>query len=175
MTNWELFSRIIEMVGILTVIVTLIYLAIQVRLNSKQLDRTFQSTKTQNWQSISKNFNTWREMVLSSDNADIWIRGINNLDELNRTDHIRFNMMASSFVWTCWQYYHLLQNEGLFINANDSLFKDLYKHEGFRSWLFTHEKYHTDDFGKFLESVRNKVGADRYKIGESSSLTDGIY
>ena len=173
MTNLEIISAVIEIVGTAAVVVTLIYVAIQVRQNSKQLERTIQSNKTQNWQYVIENFNFWREQVLSSNNAQIWVKGINNLDDLDRTEHMKFNMLAGSLIWTVWQYFNLLKNEGLFVDVNSNVFEDLYKHEGFRTWLINEEKYRNDDFGNFLKSVRENVGAERYKMGESSSLTGG--
>lgn len=175
MTNWEIFSAVIEIIGTVAVVLTLVYVAIQVRLNSRQIEKTIQATKTQTWHAINENFNTWREMVLTSNNAEIWIKGINNLDELDRNDHLRFNVMASTFIWSVWEFYHVFKNEGLIPYANSNIFTDLYKHEGYRIWLMNHEKYHTDDFGTFLKSVREAVGSERYNFGEASSLTDGVY
>ena len=114
-------------------------------------------------------------MVLASNNAEIWIKGLNNLDDLDRNEHIKFNMMAGSFIWTCWFLYQLQQNEGFLVDANNALYRDLYKHEGYRSWLTSNEKLHTDDFRNFLEKVKDSVGSERHNIGESSSLTAGIY
>ena len=175
MINWEIVGVITEIVGTITIIVTLIYILIQIRLNSNQLDATIQLTRTQNWQSVAENFNTWREMVLASDNAEIWINGLNHLDKLNRDERIKFNMIAGSFIWTCWFLFQLQQNEGLLPDANNSIYRDLYKHEGYRAWLLINKKLHTDDFGDFLDKVKESVGAERYKIGEASSLTAGIY
>jgi len=175
MINWEIIGVITEIIGTITIVVTLIYVLIQIRQNSKLLQRTIQSVRTQNQQSINENFNRWREMVLASNNAEIWIKGLNNLEELNRVERIKFNMIAGSFIWTCWFLYHLQNNEGFLPDVNNSLFRDLYKHEGYREWLLSNESLHTDNFRGFLEKVKISVGSERYDIGESSSLTAGIY
>ena len=73
--NWEVVGVVTEIVGTITIVVTLIYVLIQIRLNSHQLERTIQATRTQNWQSVCENFNTWREMVLASNNGEIWLKG----------------------------------------------------------------------------------------------------
>ena len=169
----EDFSALIEIIGTVAVIITLIYLAIQIRLNSKELASSVQSTKTQNWHNINDGYNKYREMVLN--NAELWIKGINNLDELDSNERMQFNMIGATLIWTTWQYYQALMNEGLMPDANSGLFKDLYKHEGFRTWMIEEEKYHTDDFGSFLKSVREEVGTERYKFGESSGIINGKY
>jgi len=71
MINWEIVGVIIEIIGTITIIVTLIYILIQIRQNSNLIQRTIQSIRTQNQQSINENFNRWREMVLASNNAKI--------------------------------------------------------------------------------------------------------
>jgi len=175
MINWDIIGAITEIVGTMTIVITLIYVLIQIRQNSNHLQRTVQAIRTQNMQSVSENFNTWRGMVLASNHSEIWIKGLNHLDELNRNERLKFNMIAGSLIWTCWFLYQLQQNEGFIPDANNTLFRDLYKHEGFRIWLLSNEKLHTDDFRDFLEKVKDSVGSERYKIGESSSLTAGIY
>ena len=173
--NWEIISVVTEVVGTITIVVTLIYVLMQIRLNSHQLERTVQATRTQNWQSVAVNFNTWRDMVLASNNADIWLRGLNDLNNLNSVEKMKFNMIAGSYIWTCWYVFQIQKNEGLMGDANNHLYRDLYKHEGYRDWLSVNKKLHSDDFGDFLDEVERTVGTERYQIGESSSLTAGIY
>ena len=114
-------------------------------------------------------------MVLSENNAEIWIKGLNEFQSLNRIEKVKFNMIAGSFVWTCWFVYQLQANEGLMADVNSTLFQDLYKHKGYREWLSQNEKLHSDDFRIFLDKVIVAVVDTRYKEGESSSLTAGIY
>ena len=50
-------------------------------------------------------------------------------------------------------------------DVNSTLFQDLYKHEGYREWLSSNEKMHSDGFREFLEKVKSAVGESRYKRG----------
>ncbi len=173
--NWEAISTVTEIIGTIILVVTLVYVLIQIRQNSRQLERSIQATRTSNLQSVSVNFNTWREMVLADDHAGIWVRGLNNYIDLPSTDKMKFNMIAGSFIWTCWLVYQLQRNEGFLVDANNSLFRDLYMHEGYRQWLTLNEKLHSDDFRDFLEEVKENVGDARYEYGEPSSLSAGNY
>ena len=173
--NWEVISSITEIIGTITIVITLIYVLIQIRLNSRQLERSIQANRTTNLQSVNENFNLWRGLVLADNNAEIWIKGLNDLNSLNQVEKIKFNMIAGSFVWTCWFVYQLQSNEGLMADVNSTLFQDLYKHDGYREWLSSNEKLHSDDFRDFLDRVKSSVGTFRYKKGESSSLTAGTY
>ena len=175
MTNWEIISGIIEIVGTLAVVVTLVYVAIQVRLNSRQIEKTIQATKTESWHAVNENFMRYRDMVISSNNAEIWIKGINNLDELDGAEKIKFNMMAGTFLWSVWEFTMLFKVEGLIPDVNSNIYTDLYKHEGYRKWLLNREKWLDEDFGAVLKGAKESAGKERYKYGEMSSLTDGIY
>ncbi len=173
--NWEIISSVTEIIGTITIVITLLYVLIQIRLNSRQLERSIQANRTTNLQSVNENFNLWREMILAGNNAEIWIKGINDLYSLSQVEKMKFNMIAGSFVWTCWFVYQLQSNEGLMADVNSTLFQDLYKHKGYREWLSFNEKLHSDNFREFLEQVKTIVGTSRYEKGESSSLTAGIY
>ena len=48
--NWEAIVAIVEVVGLLAVVISLIYVAVQVRQNSQLLARTIQSVRTQTYQ-----------------------------------------------------------------------------------------------------------------------------
>ena len=58
MINWEIVGAITEIIGTIVIVVSLIYVVVQIRLNSRQLERTVQLTRTQNWQFVAEDFNT---------------------------------------------------------------------------------------------------------------------
>ena len=170
--DWGAIAAIAEMIAAVAVVISLIYIAVQVKGNSELLERTIQSNRTQNSQAIIHNFDGWRKMILETGSGDLWFRGINDLNCLDRTEKINFNLIASTLIWTCWSFYQLQKNEGLIADLNEHLWQDLFKHPGYREWLLVHRRYHSDDFGEFLDRVCEVVGDDRYEPGQSSSLID---
>ena len=173
--DWGAISAVAEVIAAIAVVVSLIYLAVQIKDNTRHLDRTVQATRTQNSYSICEGFDRWRDMLLSPDGTDIWIRGINDLSDLDSKEKMRFNTIAGSLIWSCWFMYQITRNEGLVADVNGVVWQDLFKHPGFREWLLEHRRFHADAFGEFLDSVCDAVGDERYESGESSSLTAGTY
>jgi len=173
--DWGAISAVAEVIAAIAVVVSLIYLAVQIKDNTRHLDSTVQATRTQNSYSICEGFDRWRDMLLSPDGTDIWIRGINDLNALDDKEKMRFNIIAASFIWCCWFMYQINRNEGLVSDINGAVWQDLFKHPGFREWLLEHRRFHADAFGEFLDSVCDAVGDERYESGESSSLTAGTY
>ena len=173
--DWNAISAVAEVIAAIAVVMSLIYLAVQIKDNTRHLDRTVQATRTQSIYEICEGFDRWRDMVLLPGNADIWFKGINDLNSLDRTEKIRFNMIASSIIWSCWFMFQINRQENLVPDINGVVWQDLFKHPGFREWLQDHRRYHADAFGEFLDNVRDAVGDTRYQLGESSSLTAGKY
>jgi hypothetical protein len=171
--DWGAISAVAEVVAAVAVVVSLIYLAVQIRGNSDLLERTIQATRTQNAGSVIENFDGWRRLILETNSADLWFRGVNDWKSLDRDERIQFNFIASTLIWDIWFLYQLQRNEGLIADVNTRLYQDLFKHPGFRDWLMDHRNYHSDDFGDFLDKVCESVGAARYQPGESSSLFAG--
>lgn len=171
--DWGTIGAVAEVVAATAVVVSLVYLAVQVRHNSDLLERTIQSTRTQNSQSVIQNFDAWRRVIIETGSSDLWFRGVNDLKSLERDERIQFNFIAATLVWDIWFMYQLQRNEGLFPVVNSLLFQDLFKHPGFREWLLKQRNHHTDDFGDFLDKVCESVGSDRHKPGEFSSLFAG--
>jgi hypothetical protein len=171
----QLLGNYGEFVGAIAVVITLVYLSLQVRGAAKQVEQNQQAIRTQNQQSVMENFNTWRYMVLDGHNHQIWFRGINDLEALNEGEKQKFFMMAGAFDWACWYMYQQEQTEGLLNDINTQLYRDQFIHPGYRQWLLALRNYHTDDYGKFLDKVASSVGSKTWRPGEASSLSPGEY
>ena len=174
--NWDAISAVAEVVGVIAVVISLVYLAVQVKGNTQQIERAAQANRTQNWQAVTENFNVWRQMLAMPDNAEIWIRGINDLVDLNRDEKILFNNIANSVFWSGWFMYQIQRNEGLMGDVNANAYRDLFRHPGLREWIASSKQAQlNDDYGEFLERVKKSVGPDRLKPGEASSYSQGEY
>ena len=69
--DWGAISAVAEIVAAVAVVVSLIYLAVQIRGNSDLLERTIQATRTQNAESVIENFDGWRRLILETNSADM--------------------------------------------------------------------------------------------------------
>ena len=175
--NWDAVSAIADVVGVIAVVISLIYLAIQVKANTQQIDRATQSNRTQTQQSVVENFNVWRQMIAMPGNGDIWIRGLNNPSDLSGDERHSFNTLAGSVFWSAWFMYQIQRSEGLMGDVNLNAFRDLFRHPGLREWVEVNQKCQLsdDDFSQFLDRVRESVGTDMLGPGQPSSFTQGKY
>lgn len=90
--NWEAVGAIGEVVGAVAVISTLIYLAVQVRQNNRNLAEATSASISQSFASINSR--------ISSDEkfAELFIRGRNDIDSLNPVELERFRAFVQDIL-----------------------------------------------------------------------------
>jgi hypothetical protein len=91
--SWEAIGAIGEVVGAIAVVLTLVYLAVQVRENTK-------SSRIQERQNTTRQFaDTMDILLLHPELADIHDKGRDNPEELSTKDLIRFRRLLLRFFW----------------------------------------------------------------------------
>ena len=171
--NWEAIVAIVEVVGLLAIVISLIYVAVQVRQNSQLLERTIQSVRTQTYQYLVEDFNFYRQLLMDREVAELYIRGLADFKSLAPAERVQFNMVASTYVWTAWYFYEVNRNEGLVENLNSRLYVDMFKHPGFREWFADYRSTVEGGYGEFLSKVMANSGDADFKSGDGSNLLQG--
>ena len=92
-----------DFLGGIGVVVTLLYLAKQIRQNTRQLKLDADSAKTIAFEGTNSDISRWiQEIVSSRDVAELWVRGLNDIDQLDETDRLRFNYLGMQLL-QAWQ------------------------------------------------------------------------
>lgn len=105
--NWEAISAIGQIVGAIAVLITLIYLAIQMRQNTSAVaTSTYESTMT--------GFNDINVVVASTPElASIINRGCMGADELTEIEAVQFNFILRCYANQWWKLYKLYDRGSL--------------------------------------------------------------
>jgi len=104
--NWEAIDAISQMIGALGVIATLVYLAFQIRQNTKQLKQNERAAAAASANLSATNYReNRRQIYASSELAEIHIKGIADPDSLNEVERFRFRLILSNFVDANWDMY----------------------------------------------------------------------
>ncbi len=107
--NWEAIGAIGELVGGLAVVLTLVYIAFQVRQSSKQIDQNTRALEASTYYAAGEGFNKWWALVIQDEAvASLWQRGVAG-EALDSTDKLRFNLMAMMLFTTLENSFHQLQ------------------------------------------------------------------
>ncbi len=138
-----------EMIGGIAVLVTLIYLAVQVRNSARE-------------QSASSTWEATREMgaVLQAigdtdSNAEIWLQGVREFEALSAAGRLRFSAIAGHFFRLGEQIYY--QNRAGSIDPElwsgfRSQISDTAAYPGVQAWWQTRSNWFGEHFRSFVES-----------------------
>lgn len=108
-----------ELIGAVATVLTLAYLAVQIRQNSLQMREASKAAKTRAMDSTVEAFARYRSMLVNSDNAELYSRGLESYVTLSAVDQIRFRsiieeyffayaamferLKAGTYEWGVWQ------------------------------------------------------------------------
>ena len=93
--NWEAIGATGEVLGAIAVVISVLYLAFQIRHNTQQLKED-QRDRTQD------QMTEMRALILQRDIAELVVRA-NSGEELDPADQWRFSTWLYQFVWTYYQ------------------------------------------------------------------------
>ena len=89
--NWDAIGTIAEIIGAVAVVATLLFVARDIRQNSKSLSMSALRDTTAQW-------NQWSEMLATSgDLADIVAKGNESYSNLSTSDKLRYGAFVQSF------------------------------------------------------------------------------
>jgi hypothetical protein len=90
--NWEMISAVGQMLGAVGVIISIVYLAAQIRNQNKESRRAAMNVLTTHWSDLN------RTLVENRDLAALWIRGLQSFDELDGASKLRFGAHMGRFL-----------------------------------------------------------------------------
>jgi hypothetical protein len=94
--NWEAMSAIAEWLGVILVVISLTYLAFQVRQNTSMVKAATELETGRQWSEFLS------RMAHSADMADIWDKGLTGANELTERE-------KRKFIWLVAEYFFLVE------------------------------------------------------------------
>src|SRR6266850_4595759 len=90
--NWEMISAVGQMLGAMGVIISIIYLAAQIRNQNKESQRSAMNVLTTHWSDLN------RTLVENSEMAALWLRALRSFDELDGPSKLKFGAHLGRFL-----------------------------------------------------------------------------
>mgnify|MGYP003694000119 CR=1 FL=1 len=98
--NWEAISAIGQIVGALAVVISLIYLAREVRSNAR-------ATRLASMRSMSDAFNRWLQQLAEHPHLrELYYRGIHDFESLEGADLVGFSTLMDQLFRHCEEMYY---------------------------------------------------------------------
>jgi hypothetical protein len=89
--NWEALGALAELLGAVGVIVTLLYLASQIK-------QSFKDTRADALQQLSRDYANHTSTVMSDENVGAFIKGLTSYASLEPEERLKFDICAAGFV-----------------------------------------------------------------------------
>lgn len=154
--NWDALGAIAELLGALGVIVTLGYLALQIRQNTAVV-------RTSSFQELMKGISNFTASISqNAEVADIYLRGLASYDDLSEIEKIRFHTLMTE-PFTNAQLSYQLHKRGLIdvqlYAGYLSSFSGLLHSPGVRQWWLSSKTWFHQDFRKFIDEKLSELVA----------------
>ena len=148
--NWEALAAIAQLAAVVSLVPSLIYLAVQVRERNKERRRSAVSVLTGQWAAMVKT------LVESSEFAEIYLRGIQQFDNLSSAERLRFSAFLAIFFknFEGLYYYH---KDGTLEPAHwtqvTQTITDLASYPGTQAWWSVRRHRHTEEFATLVDRM----------------------
>lgn len=155
--NWDAIGAVGEVLGALGVILTLGYLAVQIRVN----------TKAMNNQSIhdAQEFVTVSCLPLVEDAevTEIYVRGMKSFEDLNEIEQVRFHYLCTQRIHAAAANMNLLHDKA---SNRETQFwiERMMRNDGFRAWWLQR--------GQWVVATPFRVMAEEIRLDVESNALD---
>ena len=151
-TNIALIANIGEIIAAVTVVVSLIYVALQIRQNTDVL----KITAAQAYVGI---YNTFTSDLITSEVAGIWYKGVQDFASLKDSEVVQFSALAGQvmriFESAFSQWRRGALEDQLWL-ANVNSIRDSLAMSGLQQWWQFRKLWYSEDFRQFVDDLADK-------------------
>lgn len=102
-----------DFLGGIGVVITLLYLALQIRQNNRLLKAETAAAHTRSIEGTTEELGNWiGGIVENREVAEVWMKGLANLDELDDVGKLRFDYLGSRLLQAYQSIYRRARNSG---------------------------------------------------------------
>ena len=142
--NWDAIGAIAELAGAVGVVLSLVYLAVQIRQNTNQMESSARAARGHSYQTLLNGLQSHLAPVSMDETmSDIFRRGLADYHSLSELEQFRFNWTFGGHIVTNENVFYQ-RKEGMLSNERyEQLFQSLkwfFVNPGFRDWWQTYPK-----------------------------------
>lgn len=168
--NWDMLAAVGQLAAVLVGIPSLIYLAVQIRAQTRERRQSAVNALTVQWGDLT------RALHDSAEFGAIFLRGIQSFHDLDAVSKLRFSAFQNRF---------FKNFEGMYFSHCDGILtpslwgeiertmSDFLAYDGVRQWWLTRKHWHTEEFGRVVDEIiakNNKPTAySTYNLGHISA------
>ena len=156
--NWEAISAIGQIVGALAVVISLIYLATEVRSNAR-------ATREASMRSTSDSFTRWIQQLSAHPHLrELYYRGIHDYESLQGADLVGFGvLMLEMFRLNEELYYQRLEGQlgPRLWRGFEAGMRELNAYPGVQAWWRLRSHWFSEDYANHINQLQQTAKAPR--------------
>jgi hypothetical protein len=148
--NWEMLAAIGQLAALLVGIPSLIYLAFQIREQTKERRQAAENALTVQWGDLTCALHD------SAEFSAIFLRGVQSFADLDPVSKLRFSAFFNRFL-NHFEAMYFSHCDGVLTASAwgkiERAMSDLIAYPGVQQWWETRKHWHTDEFGRLVEAI----------------------
>ena len=163
--NWEAVGAIAESVGVIAIFLSLVYVAVQIRQNTRQYSRSVEANQLSAFERNIEAANHIRELLILHPNlTQLMLSGFESYSELDALENFRFGMLLRNmFSATQGAYIRQLslEHDPQDFEGSQRVLDEILRNPGVREWLEENEPDWRPAFRKLvdlrLEAIKQQI------------------
>ena len=156
--NWEAISAIGQIVGALAVVISLIYLAREIRSNAR-------SARVASERSLVQMLIQFTQQLAEHPHlSELFYRGIHDFDSLKGADLVGFSTLMNQLFRTVEEMYYLQAaghlEKGVW-HGWETAHRDFNAYPGVQAWWRLRSHWFSEEFVKFVDQMQQTAGPPR--------------
>src|SRR3989440_4839149 len=148
--NWEMLTAIGQLAAVIVGIPSLIYLALQIRAQTKERHQSVVNALTVQWGDLTRSFHD------SAEFCAIYLRGVQSSNDLDAVSKLRFSAFLNRF-FKNFQAMYFSHRDGV-LSASlwgevERTMSDVIAYPGVRQWWQTRKHWHTEEYGCVIDAI----------------------
>ena len=166
--NWEAIGAIGQVVGAFAVVISVVYLAVQVRRNTEQLEQQSRQHEFASLVAIESCFTQFRSMISQNEQvASVWHRALENLDQLSPEERTQADYLFREFFWS-WANFWVkvtrgdFREQGVLFDETNVEIQNHVKRRGTQQWWCqgTNRELYFPEFSEMIDRIIEKHPSD---------------
>ena len=148
--NWEMLAAIGQLAAVLIGIPSVIYLATQIRAQTRERRQSAVHALTEQWGDLTCALHDNAEL------SNIFLRGVQSFDDLDPVSKLRFSAFFNRFL-NHFEAMHFSHRDGLLNTPSwgkiERTMSDLIAYPGVQQWWKERRRWHTEEFGRVVDEI----------------------
>ena len=148
--NWEMLAALGQLAAVFVGIPSLIYLAVQIRAQTKERRQSAVNVLTAQWGDLTCALHDSAEL------SAIYLRGVQSFADLDPVSKLRFSAFFNRLL-NLFEGMYFSHCDGLLMGSSwgkiERTMSDMIAYPGTRQWWETRRHWHTDEFARVVDEI----------------------